>query len=590
MKSKILFILKILIAVLYFLTFLLDSIIDGKIISLVSVTNVLMGMILSILMVINLKNKEKPQKWMVGYAILMAVFIEIGIAIDNGGSILYFKNISNILRGIFNVVTLSFFLSFLLLYIKKCFRKIKNVVINNKIIDFIFHKHPFGSAFLIVLGSSLFYLIFYYPGTTCYDGVIQLSYYYNNLPFSNHHPAILSMFMGFLMDIGKIFGSDNLGLFFFIIIQVILNALVYAYVLMIMERMQTPLLFRILTLVFYAAFPMLVVNSITFYKDTLFYLVFLFMIVYIYYNFEYKSNNDNIKYVVLFILFGGLYLFRNTGFYIIIGICLIFFLYFFRKNKKEAGIFLILLCLTLGENVLYNKMLDGFRIEAISSREALSVPIQQTARYIKYNRKDISKNDEEILINLFGDLDIVGGTYNPFISDDVKLLFKKYPENQELKSYFKVWFKEFKDDPLVYIDATLENTYGYFYPNFLNYTTGEEVPGFYFIYNMKNSKVNITHNSLDKGRDVLYQIGESLTKIPGVNLFYMPAFYIWMFIGASLYLFHMKRKKELVYLGPVFLVICSAFLGPVNGHIRYIYPLIVSMPFILGVLFRKKTN
>ena len=591
MRNKILFILKILIAIGFFLTFLLESIIDGKVVSLVTVTNVLMGMILSVIMIISLKREDKPKKWMIFNALLFAIFIEIGISMENTGSLSYFNNYFNLIRGLFNLVGLTVFISFLLVYTKKIFRKIKNIIINNKVLDFIFHQHLFGSAFVITLGVSLFYLIFYYPGTTCYDGIIQLSYYYNNLPFSNHHPALLTMAMGFLMDIGKLLGSDNLGLFFFVFLQIIINALVYAYVLLIMKKMNIPIVIRIGALVFYAFMPMLATNAITFYKDTLFYLVFLFMIVYTYYHFVFKYDaSDNIKYVVLALLYLSLYLLRNTGYYIVLVTTLGYMLYFIKKDKKVMSIFFILFALTVGENVLYNKMLDNFNIARISPREALSIPLQESARYIKYNKNKLSLQEVEVLKNLFGDLDVVGGAYNPFISDDVKLLFKKYPSNEELKSYFKVWFKGLKKSPLDYIDATILNTYGYIYPNFINFTTGEETPGFYFIYNMEGSRVSLSHNKLNRGRDALYKFGDTLTKVPGLNMLYMPAFYVWIFISFGIYMVAFKRKNELIHFIPLFMVIIFAFLGPVNGHIRYVYPVMVSIPFVIAILFRNRIN
>ena len=35
---------------------------------------------------------------------------------------------------------------------------------------------------------------------------------------------------------------------------------------------------------------------------------------------------------------------------------------------------------------------------------------------------------------------------------------------EELKDYFKIWFKYFKKYPLVYVGSVMNSTYGYFFP------------------------------------------------------------------------------------------------------------------------------
>lgn len=53
--------------------------------------------------------------------------------------------------------------------------------------------------------------------------------------------------------------------------------------------------------------------------------------------------------------------------------------------------------------------------------------------------------------------------YNPEISDFVKNTFREESEDK-LSEYFKIWFEMFLKHPMVYVEATLNNTFAYYYP------------------------------------------------------------------------------------------------------------------------------
>ena len=101
-------------------------------------------------------------------------------------------------------------------------------------------------------------------------------------------------------------------------------------------------------------------------------------------------------------------------------------------------------------------LLPSLKITDGSIRETLSIPFQQTARYVKYYDKDLSKNDIKVIDKVL-EYETLAKRYNPTISDPVKNEFNKYTTKKELLAYLKVWFKCFFKHPLVYIEATLNN-------------------------------------------------------------------------------------------------------------------------------------
>jgi outer membrane receptor protein involved in Fe transport len=55
--------------------------------------------------------------------------------------------------------------------------------------------------------------------------------------------------------------------------------------------------------------------------------------------------------------------------------------------------------------------------------------------------------------------------YDPTFADNVKNRFNKYATEDDLKAYFNVWLKGLVKHPVTYIESTLNNTFGYYYPN-----------------------------------------------------------------------------------------------------------------------------
>ena len=187
------------------------------------------------------------------------------------------------------------------------------------------------SIFTILISSL--YLVFFYPGTMSFDGNWQLNSYFHYWTWNDHHPALLSIIMANILKFGNSILDANFGIFLFILIELIINGLVYGYVLNIMNKLNSPLILRIITFIFLSLFPLWSINSITYIKDTIYYLVFLFIFTFTYYHFyilkEYKLKN----FLILGILYLILYIFRNTGFYIgILSTLSLAFLNF--KNKK----------------------------------------------------------------------------------------------------------------------------------------------------------------------------------------------------------------------------------------------------------------
>lgn len=68
----------------------------------------------------------------------------------------------------------------------------------------------------------------------------------------------------------------------------------------------------------------------------------------------------------------------------------------------------------------------------------------QVARVVKYNSSKISESDKEI-INKVLSYDAMTDSYNPNLADTIKDTYNKDTTKEELKDFFKLWYKYLKN-------------------------------------------------------------------------------------------------------------------------------------------------
>lgn len=548
-------------------------------------------LVIFILLSIILKKKSSFKFWPFINALAFAIFIIIGKIYDYAGSILEINSIGEVFKILIYIscLTLGFYLILRELYQILLDYKPKVSKLKNKSwFKFIFEDHPFLMGALIPLLVSVFYLLFFYPGTFSFDGKWQLNSMFGIWERNDHHPALLSLFMMHLFKLGRTILNDNLGVFFYILIQIGVNALVYAYTVKLMKAIDTPPSFRVVTLLFYAVFPLLAINSITYIKDTIYYLSFLLIVVYQFYHLEIKKDMNSKKYILLAFLYIILYIWRNTGFYIgVIGLA--FLIFSNIKNKKIVFPLLGIIGSILIFNTIYHKvLLPKLNIEPALPREKMSIFLQQTARYISYYPQDITRQEKDNLEKLFKvDIYTLAEVYDPNRSDNVKERIHNYPTDEEFEAYFKAWFSMFKKHPLIYVDATLNNTYGYFYSKNRNFM-GEEI-GFYNISEAEDYDVHFMSWS-EVPRELLTNLGRVMCDSKITGLLYSPFLYTWILIILTGYHLMKNNFKFLSYFIPLYLTFALCLISPVNGHMRYMQPIMVSLPMMIAFTIYNNTK
>jgi len=475
---------------------------------------------------------------------------------------------------------------------------LKKDIKKNKVVKF-FDEHPFICSLIIMIVCWLPYIIAYYPIILSPDPSYQIKQffgidtkysYYNvlidpNVLITNAHPVLHTLLIGGCLNIGHVLGSDNLGLFIYSIIQIVILSSTLAYTIKYMKKINLPIWFRLFSLGVYALVPIFPFYSMSGVKDVIFsalmihYLIMMDRIVR-------NANDKKISIIKLFLctlLMILVCLFRHNGIYVIALSFPFLFLVDKLNRKRLIAIFVIL----VGFYGCYNKViLPAFKITPGSPREMLSIPFQQTARYVKYHSEELTDEDKE-KIDYILEYDTLADRYDPELSDDVKNKYNRFATSEDLKDYFGVWFKGLFRHPGTYIQATINNVYGYFYPNKTSWYI-------YYKYDTRILKdgFDYHYNGLDGLRNVLSDYGDSYQHIPVIGMITNIAFNVWLVFIMTAYLLSKKQYKEVIFLIPTLVSILVCIAGPANTYYRYALPFIMSMPLMIGMflMYLKKSK
>lgn len=487
---------------------------------------------------------------------------------------LVFGSIYNIFISIIKYIGSYYLIKEIIYYIDIFFKK--EYKYSNKLIS-IFNNHPFKYSFIILFIVFGIYLIGYYPGILNYDNANQIkevlglhTRYLDAInpvvgsTLTNFNPIIHTLLLGNSFKLGVLINNVNLGLFIYTFSQMLIVILIYSYVISYLNKLTSRPLYSIITLILLCIIPIFPFYSITNVKDTLYtsFLLLLSLKLYEYTIKEY-SYKDYIHFITISIL---VCLFRNNGIFIVIP-SIVFMLY---KNKKNI---IILISTMLLFNLSFNNiLLPYFKVSNTSIREALSIPIQQIARLVKYHDEDIKYKDKVIINNILP-YKKISNLYNEDLADPVKNKFNKDYTNEDLVNFFKVWSKYLVKYPITYIDATLNNISGYFNPFEYDFK----------VYHKLNNKLpeagyDYHYNDLDWLRNTLYNYTIFLDITP-LGLLSNMGVLSWL----SMYLFIniINKKKYYIFMLPNIISILFCVLSPANTYYRYMYPTLVMIISLL---------
>lgn len=209
--------------------------------------------------------------------------------------------------------------------------------------------------------------------------------------------------------------------------------------------------------------------------------------------------------------------------------------------------------------------------------EALSIPYQQTARYVSEYPDEVTEEErtaiEKVLV-----YEELAEKYNPLSSDGIRENLPNHVSLDDTVEYLGVWAKMFLKHPMVYIEATLINDASYLFPAYTRYRNVQ----------MLGARPSILEGSgyefpyvLDAGiRDAVVESFDKLIYVPGYGLLCTAGFYTWVLAFVFAYMVHRKRIDALAPLVPMVVVVLTCLASPLGGSLRYMLPVVFALPVV----------
>ncbi len=506
--------------------------------------------------------------------IMFSTFLVIGNSIDTNSTVEY-GNIQVYLAIIF----ISFVIDALIVQLYKLIEKFEKRKNKEKISKLNANKKQL-IAFLIIVVCWIPVFLAAYPGYFCYDAYDEFLQYLEER-ITTWHPPIHVFILGFIIThIANATYSFNIAIALYLFFQMLLIAGCFTYCISFLEKYNISKMIRIISVLYYALFPVVVMYAMCSTKDAIFSalaIVSIIMAIEALLNKEefINSKSKQIKFVMVMFL---AIIFRNNAIYAYIPFLIIFAIA--MKNKKILiSIVSLIILYLIYIQIIYNVL----QVSRTYNSEAFSVPLQQIARVYNYNYESLTKEELDTIYEYTTDKQLK--EYLPECSDKIKDLV--YLGNMGYSRFFKLWFEIGLKNPGMYIDSFLENTLGFWYPDTIIDGYNKKAPKLYgeetSYFAAMCEPPGEEDSKIPWLRDIYYNISRytDINKIPVISMLFSLGAMVWGLFICIGYNIYKKRKKIVISLSIIFFLWLTVLLGPMV-LVRYVLILFFGFPLILA--------
>lgn len=496
-----------------------------------------------------------------------------------------------------------------------------------RIYDFIMrHKLIFTILLLLVAWSP--YLISAYPGIVTYDQAWSILQFFGsgslNITTSDpsylghfmvdHKPFLFSLIIGSFVKIGGFLGSQNLGLFALVICQSVLMAYVLSLALRKLWRRGLHR-FSIGALICLAILPIIPLHLTSPTNDNIFAALFLWWLIILFEIVQNRgqtplSKSQFIKLLILSIL---LPLFKKVGIYIILATFVIMLIpKCYKLIKKQVA---IIIGAVIASSLIVSYVICPIMDIAPGGKyEAFGIFFHQTSAIATWYPSGVSAEDKAA-INEVLDYECISTTYDRISYDPSKRCYQFDTTNGELVGYLAVWARQGLEHPVDYLRSWWGVLKDYTFATGTNGLLGDYVEEGVGVTPIEPSfRAVMAEQDLTSGyvTDVTSQITLStpewaasmhqnfkdalltiFNKTP-LKIFFASAVYTTVIPVVCFVIILINKRKWALWLLPILLTMLAVYISPIYCS-RYVLPLIVAEPFLIGVAVlavkgRRKTS
>lgn len=452
-------------------------------------------------------------------------------------------------------------------------------------------KHNFLVLFLFLVLVRLPYFFLAYPGWLFNDSASSIAQFYGYQTFAatlsptpewtltDHHLVFFTVFIGGFVRLGELLGSMNLGIFLYVLLQIIVSNAILADCLTIVKS-KVSKAWYIITVLFVAFMVPISLWQLTVSKDSYFSVFVLYLCCKTYQiietDFAYLSRKWHVILYVLIVILCCLT--KHQGVYMVLALSIVLLVAYKKRAFKAASALLLigLFFFSIWPSVI----LPAFHVSNTGRQEALGFMFQQTARYVVDYGEDVTAEEKKAIAALLP-YDQIPELYTPNLQDRVKFLYNQQATSKEINRYMRHWLSMFLKHPDAYVRAITDVCEDFFWHIHKTY---EFVPN-----SIRDSKISVNYPGLDiyntqpeEARQAFREKVMAVAQLPVVHLLFSYPFYTLSTAGCLVLLLLRRRFAGLVAFVPLFLALCVLVISPVV-QFRYCLPIVYAWPFIMGL-------
>ena len=451
-------------------------------------------------------------------------------------------------------------------------------------------EHPISVSAGLLLLFYIPNLLIFYPGLPNGDNIGQLAQGFGAESYNNHHPILHTLLLKMCMLIGRQTFGDNAGLFCYVLLQNVFLIMVVTYAVGYLVRHKLRMRYVWMLVMYYCIHPILQNYAICLVKDTWYAGMMVLLMVRLHAWLEDQTTNKCGSCLLCMLV---MTLFRNDGIYMAVLLCIGGAV---LLGGRFTRTFLNMMVVLMLFSLLWSRVvLPLANVEKGSSREMLSMPFQQTARYVRDCAAEVTSEERECIDTVLV-YDELAERYEPGNADPVKITFRDEATTADVLNYLRIWVQMLWKHPEVYVQATWENKCEYFAPTGIMHYA-DSVDAEKIMRRIENEvtgvEIRLSYPQIfARWRERAERYRELLSRYTPLVLLRIPCIYIWISLGTGVYWIVRRNRKSLFFCLPFWINLLVNIAGPMNGsYTRYMYLYVLALPvaLLLGKSKRLKT-
>ena len=447
------------------------------------------------------------------------------------------------------------------------------------------------------------YWVMLWPGSITQDSFRQIIQALHLVPYSDHHPIAHTLVIeGLLTPLVAITNDVTVSLSIITAVQMVVLAAIFALCVDAMREFRLPTWILTATYVLFLLHPLTGWYSVTLWKD-IWLGTFVFALGTVSAIIVSRARDGRpipwSMWAVFALSIVAVAFSKKTGLIIVLPLVAVAVFYLRGRNLvKWVSLGLTGVLAYLAGHAL---IVAALQVKPGSEAEAWSMPVQQIARTVAENGDSLSATERAAIDEFFNGADI-GELYEPWISDPIKKRLNVDLLDTRRDEFVSLWLTLGREHPATYVDATLNQTYGYWYPDVTYWMTSASSWSDILRYNAADKRKDSLEKTVAAQLYIEYNGGEvvtvepykpelfplnSIRRIPIIGWLLSLGAWTW----TALVFTAISISRRTVQSRPVsvlmVIVLATCALSPVFAEARYAYPVLLLLPLLGSLTFMR---